>query len=376
MATASRYDDPGAGERHGLFHDPLADWTNDDVLQTKAARATLRAKHPAALRVLDWPELRALFSKYDPPATREGQRDRRLGLLSLGLAALGLMLALLSPLAIGAERVVEMAAAVLVIAGLAIMGVHKFGTRSKARSLGQRFGAERVRALYFQALTNNLDLASRAITNDAALAQWKTTRAQMLSHLPEPEDLPGQIPKLAGSVGDDAETWIAPGWAQEPKPPEPSADLDLLFSLLRGQRLDGQIDYVERKLSDSLGAPGQRAAVVRWLSRMLLAAALGTGLIAGVLIVMGRAPGDTDLKLALEVTAGALVAFMALGVINDDRMLAGDAKRYAAYFATLSRARARFDTGGPADKLAALREVEVICYRDLRQFVGSHWQSR
>ena len=41
-----------------------------------------------------------------------------------------------------AERVVEMAAAALVVAGLATMGFHKLGA-SKARSLGHRFGAER-----------------------------------------------------------------------------------------------------------------------------------------------------------------------------------------------------------------------------------------
>src|SRR5688500_13825136 len=149
MTTAGRYAD---SEGHGLFHDALADWTNDDVLQTREARAALGARHPADLRVLDWPELRALFAKYDPPATRHGQRDRRFGLLSLGLAALGLVLALASPLAIGAERVVEMVAAALVVAGLVMMGLHRFGAKSKARSLGQRFGAERVRALYFQAV--------------------------------------------------------------------------------------------------------------------------------------------------------------------------------------------------------------------------------
>jgi len=376
MTTAGRYAAPAAAERHdGLFHDALADWTNDDVLQTREARAALGARHPAGLRVLDWPELRALFAKYDPPATRHGQRDRRFGLLSLGLAALGLVLALLSPLAIGAERVVEIAAAALVVAGLATMGLHKFGA-SKARSLGHRFGAERVRALYFQAVVNNLDLVSRAMANDAALGEWKRARAQMLSYLPEPEDLPAQVPKLAGAVDDDDEAWVAPQWSQAPAPPEPSAELDLLLSLLRGQRLDGQIDYVERKLSASLGAPGQRAAVVRWLSRMLLAAAVATGLIAGVLLVMGRALGDTDVKLALEVTAGAIVGVMALGVINDNRLLAGDASRYAAYFAALSKARARFDTGGAPEKLDALREVEIVCYRDLREFVRAHWRSR
>jgi hypothetical protein len=376
MRQARRYADPKAEQPHGMFRDSLADWRNDDVLQTKEAREALRAKHPAALRVLDWPELRGLFAVYDPPATRYGRNDRRLGLLSVGVATLGLVLAIASPLAIGAERVIEMAAAALALTGLAIMGLYKFGAGSRARSLAHRFGAERVRALYFQAVVNNLDLAARAMADDAALGVWTSARARALRDLPEPEDLPGQIPKLAAPVDDDAETWVSPAWSRSPDPPEPSAQLNLLLSLLRGQRLDGQIDYLERKLSDSLGAPGQRAGLVRGLSRLLLGAAVVTGLMAAVLVVaMGRKLGGADVKLALEVTVGAIVASVALGVVNDDQLLAGDAKRYAAYFAALSKARFRFDTGGPAEKLAALREVEIVCYRDLREFVGSHWRS-
>lgn len=377
MTTAGRHADQQAQARHGPFHDSLADWTNDDVLQTREARAALRATHPAALRVLDWPELRAQFAKYDPPATRHGRRDRDIGLLSVGLAALGLVLAVASPLVIGGEQVVEVMAAALVVAGLAIMGFHRFGTRSKAAALGQRFGAERVRALYFQAVVNNLDLAARAMSDDAALGEWKAARARTLSFLPRPEDLPGQVPKLADPVDDDAEAWIAPEWSSPPIPPAPSADLDLLLSLLRGQRLDGQIDYVERKLSASLGAPAQRAATVRALSLMLLAAAVVSGVMAGVLIaVVGRTLASPDVRLALEVAVGAVVAALALGVVNDGRLLAGDARRYAAYFAALTKARARFDTGDVAEKLAALRDVETVCYRDLRQFVGDHWRAR
>lgn len=377
MRQARRYADPGAKQSHGMFRDSLVGWTNDDVLQTQAARAALGARYPAALRVLDWPELRGLFAVYDPPATRDGRSDRRLSLLSLGVATLGLVLAIASPLAIGAERVIEMLAAAMAFAGLAIMGVYKFRTGSKARALAHRFGAERVRALYFQAVVNNLDLAARAMADDAALGVWTSARARMLSDLPAPQDLPGQIPKLAGPVDDDAETWVSPAWSTSPDPPRPSAELNLLLPLLRGQRLDGQIDYLERKLSDSLGAPGQRAGLVRGLSLLLLGAAGVTGLMAAVLVVaMGRKLWGADVRLALEVMAGAIVAAMALGVVNDGQLLAGDAKRYAAYFAALSKARFQFDTGGPAEKLAALREVEIVCYRDLREFVGSHWRSR
>jgi hypothetical protein len=377
MRQARRYADPGAKQPHGMFRDSLVGWTNDDVLQTQAARAALGAQHPAALRVLDWPELRGLFAIYDPPATRDGRSDRRLSLLSLGVATLGLGLAIASPLAIGAERVIEMLAAAMAFAGLAIMGVYKFGTGSKARALAHRFGAERVRALYFQAVVNNLDLAARAMADDAALGVWTSARARMLCDLPAPEDLPGQIPKLAGPVDDDAETWVSPAWSASPDPPQPSAELNLLLPLLRGQRLDGQIDYLERKLSDSLGAPGQRAGLVRGLSLLLLGAAGVTGLMAAVLVLaMGRKWWGADVRLALEVMAGAIVAAMALGVVNDGQLLAGDARRYAAFFAALSKARFQFDTGGVPEKLAALREAEIVCYRDLREFVGSHWRSR
>jgi len=375
MRRARWQADPEPEQPHGLFRDALAGWANDDVLLSDEARAALSAKHPAALRALDWPELRELFASYDPPATRHGRRDRRLGVLSVGLATLGLLLAMASPLAIGAERAIEAAAAALVAAGLLIMGAHRFGAGSKARALAHRFGAERVRALYFQAVVNNLDLVARAMADDAALGVWTTARAGVLCDLPQPEALPGQIPKLAGPVEDDAETWMSPVWSKPPDPPQPSAQLDLLLSLLRGQRLNGQLDYVARKLSDSLGAPGQRAALVRGLSRLLMGAAATTALMAAVLVLaIGRPLGGADVRLALEVMAGAIVAAMALGVVNDDRLLAGDADRYAAHFAALSKARDQFDTGGPAAKLAALRDVEVVCYRELREFVASHWR--
>jgi hypothetical protein len=95
-----------------------------------------------------------------------------------------------------------------------------------------------------------------------------------------------------------------------------------------------------------------------------------------LVLAMGRPLWGADVKLALGVAVGAVVGATALGLVNDHRLLVGDAKRYAALFDALSKARAKFDTGGPAEKLAALRTVEIVCYRDLREFVGSHWRSR
>jgi hypothetical protein len=76
------------------------------------------------------------------------------------------------------------------------------------------------------------------------------------------------------------------------------------------------------------------------------------------------------------VTVGALVAALALRVINDDRLLAGDAGRYAGYFAEVSKVRTRFDRGDLTEKLAALRDMETVAHRDLREFVAAHWRAR
>src|SRR5215207_10191937 len=100
---------PETDARIGLFHDPLADWSNDDILLTRPARAVLGARHLQGLRVLDWPELRQLFARYETPANKHGRRDRGLGLASVGMAVLGLMLAAFAPMAVGFERWVGLA---------------------------------------------------------------------------------------------------------------------------------------------------------------------------------------------------------------------------------------------------------------------------
>src|SRR6476619_4502210 len=109
MSTDAAAPEPEA--RVGLFHDPLADWTNDDILLTKPARAVLGQRHLQGLRVLDWPELRQLFARYESPANKHARRDRGLGMISVGMAVLGMMLAAFAPLASGFERWLGLAAA-------------------------------------------------------------------------------------------------------------------------------------------------------------------------------------------------------------------------------------------------------------------------
>ena len=368
MATTP---DPGPG----LFGDPLADWSNDDILLTKPARATLGSQHLRSLRVLDWPELRAQFSRYDAPANQHARRDRHLGVGSVAFAATGLIMAGCAPLAGAAAPYVGATAALLCLVGTILGGVHWLDRPAKARWLGNRFWTERMRALYFQTLINNLDLVAAAMRSDAALGEWRAARARALTELPTPDDLAAQIGRLAGAVGDH-EAWVLAEWAPPPPAPQSSEELDIVFTLLRTQRFDSQIAYTDRKLGDSLRAPGGQSQAVQLVGQILPAAAVMVAATAGILLFNERPWDDVVVRLLLVLSTAATVAALAMRMINDDLKLSEDATRYAWYSGAVLRARARFDAGDPAEKLAALREMEVIVYRDLRAFVAAHWRGR
>ena len=193
--------------RLSVFADPLAGWANDDVLLDKDARQRLGAEHPAALRVLDWPELRALFKQHEAPANQQARRDRRFGLASACAGVLGLVLVAFAPLAGSAGQPLGIAALGLAVGGGALAAWQRIAARSTSRWLGSRYWTERARGLYFQVLVNNLDLAARAMTDDRALAEWKMARARALEALPSAGDLPARIRDMAADVADD-EVWI------------------------------------------------------------------------------------------------------------------------------------------------------------------------
>jgi hypothetical protein len=94
------------------------------------------------------------------------------------------------------------------------------------------------------------------------------------------------------------------------------------------------------------------------------------------MMAAGMTPADAGVKLALALAATATAVALALRVINDSLLLSDDASRYAWYSAAVLRARNRFDAGDLGEKLAALRDMETVAYRDLREFVAAHWRAR
>ncbi|WP_337187794.1 hypothetical protein [Phenylobacterium sp.] len=369
-----------AEARIPLFADPLAGWVNHDILLDKDARRRLGAAHPQALRVLDWPELRALFNKHEAPANHHARRDRRLALASVLVGVAALVTAAFAPLSdVGAGTawpVVPGALAVLLALAAGVLAIGQvLAARSNAGWLGSRYWTERARGLYFQVLVNNLDLAARAMTDDAALGAWKRTRAQALDALPPAGDLAGRVRDMTRDVADD-EVWIVPAWRAAPPAPEPSPHLDLLLSCLRAQRMDVQIDYSRRKLGDSLATPRRQADAARRAAGALTVAAVTAAGLAGLLLTVGFTPHALGVRAVVAVAAAAAALALGLRAVNDSLFPASDLVRYAWYNAAAVQARAQFDSGDLEARIDALRAMEGHAYRDLRGFIASHTRPR
>lgn len=372
MAMADASAPRESDSRLSVFADPLAGWHNDDILLDKEARQALGNVEPGLLRVLDWPELRALFKQHEEPANLHVRRGRQLGLASVGAGVAAMAVAAIA-LLVPPGLAVPAGAVALLLAATAggLYGVRRLLARSTAQWLGSRYWTERARGLYFQVLINNLDQAVEAMTDNPALAVWRATRAQALEALPPASDMAARVHAMSDDVADEA-VWLLPTWRSAPPPPEPSPNLDKLLARLRAQRFDVQIAYSRRRLGESMGAPRRRAEANARLAKLATVGAVLAAGGAGLSLLLGLGPDALVTRAAVAVAITATAAVLGLRAVNDALYPSAELVRFAGYNAAAVQARAQFDSDGLAAKIDALRAMEVHAYRDLRAFIAGH----
>ena len=164
--------------------------------------------------MLDWPELRTAFAQHDAPGKRGKRTSHVQGLLSVGLAGLGVIILGLNPaLPKSFEHGLTIVALVLMTLGGALGVLHWLVLRSKYVWLGHRFWTERLRQLYFQSLTANLDLLSSAMIDDAFLSELLRLRRVWL------DDFVEEARHVRVAITDiledrtESKAWLRPEWA-------------------------------------------------------------------------------------------------------------------------------------------------------------------
>jgi len=374
--------------RNAAPHNPLATWANDDLLLTESARRRVAEAFPRAFRVLDWPTLRGEFQRHETSANqakRSFNRHGGMGALATVMGASVLALAPLVPVGLP-QRVALVFGCLCIFIGALICLWHLFGHSGRARWLLDRLRTERLRQFYFQYLINNLDAAVAAMRDDARLETYRSARDGALRAFIDDTEKNLSARSFAEAIRwladdhEDIRAWGQSVWqASRVLPGTPMTDdhQELLECLSQG-RIGIQEIYAQSNLkpgSSSQGAMARRIFVRGNIATFVFVVSLT---LAGIWILLGSGLGSvlSNILIALSGIAAAWGLYFRLADQGMGYSL--DAERYELYEEQIALVRQRFNAAADDvhDKIAALRQLEIYAYRELRQFLRAHLRSR
>lgn len=357
-------------------------WGNDDLLLTAEARAVLAAQSPEALLVLDWPDLRNLFGELDLSATNARKRRHRVGLFALSIGVIGAITTAVLPiielLGGGFVRWTFAVAAAISTIGLVWTTFLALRDINRSQWLEGRLQTERLRQFYFQFLSANFDLASQALTDASARAALNSERVRALrifkAWLAKP--MSAELTAVIEDV-NDKRVWQLIEWRAPLYMPRPGAEREAtkLFELIREQRLGIQLAYIREKLTPGFGSPETRLRFLDGTSNFCTVAA--TILSIGTAIILFQAKSTDDLTFRVMTSLIALIGLIAIfsRAVADGLQLKANVVRYRWYRDAVADLDASFNNPDPLARYKVLRDMELLAYREMREFLDTHLQA-
>jgi hypothetical protein len=363
----------------GLLTSGLANWPNDDLLLTTSARDHIRSLYPTAVTVLDWPEHAALFLEADEVANHSKRVRRRLGVAALTIGIGSVLLTAISPLLVGLGLTVPwvgLASALGTTISIALGLNYLFGS-TRMTWLTQRFRTERLREFYFQFLLNNLSLATSAMSDADSLERWKRSRADHLAIFKRDVVDPVEV-SLARLDRDILlqDTWIFPMWKTAPRLQESSPELMTLIDVLWRQRFGIQQRYSLAKAKPFIWTPQTLAPYVRVTADVAGALIWGLTPIIAMLLAFQYEVGTPPLLWVIVASAVLGVVVSGLRAIDGGFQLQAEGDRMIWYLAAITALEGELGSGTLGERIAALRDLEVLSYDELRRFILAQKSAR
>ena len=97
---------------------------------------------------------------------------------------------------------------------------------------------------------------------------------------------------------------------------------------------------------------------------------------AGLLLALGLAPAGLAVKLLIALAAAATALALGLKAVTVSLYPSGDLARLGWFNAAATQARSQFDHGDLDARIDALRAMEALAYRELRDFIADHARGR
>jgi hypothetical protein len=363
----------------------FADWVNDDLLVTDKAQAALNEQHPSIFPLLDWPELRAIFIRYEQPANREKERLRRAGLRAVLFAfcAFGS-----SAICIFWDGHPLSGAPAWGVAGFALTSslcaAMSFGTgllqtlqgNDKERWLLARLWTETLRRFHFQFVLRHMPLAVDILAGRTALGRWREAQASALAEL-ENDAMQRPPDVLQAIIADTAaeRVWVLASWRNNPDPAVADCrETSEILAVLQSNRIRAQIDYAARRLHGTRLALRGKTTLIRASFYMLVFCILGLSIALGVARALDQVGAGAGAAVStLGVLDGmAAAALISIQMWERGEDISGEMDRLEWYYAGVDSVRRRFEVASePMLRLQALGELEALAYQEMRQFLVS-----
>jgi hypothetical protein len=362
---------------------------NDDLLISEHDRQLAKDEYSTIYHVLDHPELRDEFLRYDVMATKARLWVHRIGLLAVLLTVMALLGSALMPLLHQIPGVPQCVFTVLFwveiggVVGVVIASGGMWIAGQKRKWLEARMMAEVLRLWHFQALicrgkeiesSCNMGDASEPAAYRAArhkkfqafLNQWNGTLDSHLAELIE-------NPESGYQMLHDDPTKYTPG----------SAILESVFGAYKSIRFRHQANYANHKLQKQTSKPFN---ILKWPSAVLQQRAQGFtafcllgSLAFSTVIVIGHMTGF-EFAHQIGWPAGIIVLLIltvAGRAVQDGLAAPEELQRYNDYAGKIRYLIGRFDTShDPSEKLDLMVEMERAALEELKGFLRAHSEAR
>jgi len=354
---------------------------NDDLLLKEEDQKQAARRYPTVSHVLDYPELRSLFSEYDQVANRTKRTGRKTGLFAIGLVFFALALAAGEQLLreeknermfLPWPKVLALTSALLGIGGVVIGGIGVLHSEKKRRWLHSRLMTERIRQFHFQTFIFRLPDILESLESPTSRQAFKDKRAVWLDQFNTAyvDKVDSQFTDIIQDE-DGGDVWLHE--KQSVELPE-SDQLVPLFKAYRELRLEHQIGYANYKLQNDprlfSDAPRSQAAFLSTagLTCIILLCAIHFFVLLGVLLPR---TGWENLEHGLTVVAiWIALAALAMRAIEQGLQPEREIERYQQYRSTLRAIRDRFDAAtSQPDKIRFMKEMERLSFDEMRNFL-------
>jgi hypothetical protein len=358
---------------------------NDDLLLLEEDRKLASIKYPTIFYVLDHPQLRQLFSKYDAPANRA----KRIGLVAgfgaigfgfsaLGVAALELVLS--HPT--GDSIVLAAISGACGILSFLIGSVGVLFAGRKRNWLCCRLVGERIRQFHFQMIVSRLPEIAASLREDGGKISFISERNVWFESFKA--HLVGKVDSTLTAIlreENSIDPWLHDSAGAVPAEIQQSKDLNPIFDAYRELRITHQLDYTNYKLQDDYriisAMPRRQLAVISGagFALIVLLVVVHVGILAGALFPssMFAAVHSTD---AAVVIIWLALAALAIRAVEQGLQPEREVERYQQYRSGIRAILERYDNAASQNaKVEIMREMERLAFEEMRNFLVTNERS-